>query len=304
MICKTLDLGKEYGLKGGKLSSLCIDMPFDQKMDWKRPAVIVVPGGGYGMCSKREAETVAAAFLARGFQTFILTYTTVNDGVAYPEQLLELAAAFDYVRKNAEEYSVNPEEVFAVGFSAGGHLVANLSCEHMRIEELYGKPLDCKPTAVGLSYPVIYNVGHIGSYINLTANLPEEEREALINRLCMDELVTQDTPPAFIWSTLKIALSLVKTPCATLRRSKRQTCALRCIFIRLASMGFPLRIGKFLVCIQKTEQFLQTAGWTSAASSSVSTFKNRTNCFLLNSLNKTASQICGACFFAFFLRKF
>ena len=146
---------------------------------------------------------MAAAFLARGFQTFILTYTTVGDGVAYPEQLLELAAAFDYVRKNAEEYSVNPEEVFAVGFSAGGHLVANLSCEHMRIEELYGKPLDCKPTAVGLSYPVIYNTGHIGSYINLTANLPEEEREGVINRLCLDELVTQDTPPAFIWSTFE-----------------------------------------------------------------------------------------------------
>ncbi|MBE7093505.1 MAG: alpha/beta hydrolase [Clostridiales bacterium] len=232
MICKTLDLGKEYGLKGGKLSSLCIDMPFDQKMDWKRPAVIVVPGGGYGMCSKREAETVAAAFLARGFQTFILTYTTVNDGVAYPEQLLELAAAFDYVRKNAEEYSVNPEEVFAVGFSAGGHLVANISCEHMRIEELYGKPLDCKPTAVGLSYPVIYNVGHIGSYINLTANLPEEEREALINRLCMDELVTQDTPPAFIWSTFEDSV-------VTCENALRYATALKKANVRFALHIYP-----------------------------------------------------------------
>lgn len=232
MICKTLDLGKEYGLKGGKLSSLCIDMPFDQKMDWKRPAVIVVPGGGYGMCSKREAETVAAAFLARGFQTFILTYTTVNDGVAYPEQLLELAAAFDYVRKNAEEYSVNPEEVFAVGFSAGGHLVANLSCEHMRIEELYGKPLDCKPTAVGLSYPVIYNVGHIGSYINLTANLPEEEREAVMNRLCLEKLVTQDTPPAFIWSTFEDSV-------VTCENALRYATALKKANVRFALHIYP-----------------------------------------------------------------
>ena len=233
MIYKTLDLGKEYGLKGGVLTPLCIDMPFDCKMDWKRPAVIVVPGGGYGMCSKREAETVAAAFLARGFQTFILTYTTVDDGVAYPEQLLELAAAFDYVRKNAEEYSVNPEEVFAVGFSAGGHLVANLSCEHMRREELYGKPLDCKPTAVGLSYPVIYNTGHIGSYINLTANLPEEEREGVINRLCLDELVTQDTPPAFIWSTFEDSV-------VTCENSLRYATALKKANVRFALHVYPL----------------------------------------------------------------
>lgn len=232
MIYKTLDLGKEYRLKGGVLTPLCIDMPFDCKMDWKRPAVIVVPGGGYGMCSKREAETVAAAFLARGFQTFVLTYTTVGDGVAYPEQLLELAAAFDYVRKNAEEYSVNPEEVFAVGFSAGGHLVANLSCEHMRIEELYGKPLDCKPTAVGLSYPVIYNTGHIGSYINLTANLPEEEREGVINRLCLDELVTQDTPPAFIWSTFEDSV-------VTCENSLRYATALKKANVRFALHVYP-----------------------------------------------------------------
>ena len=232
MIYKTLDLGKEYGLKGGVLTSMCVDMPFDHQMDWKRPAVIVVPGGGYGMCSKREAETVAAAFLARGFQTFILTYTTVGDGVAYPEQLLELAAAFDYVRKNAEEYSVNPEEVFAVGFSAGGHLVANLSCEHMRIEELYGKPLDCKPTAVGLSYPVIYNTGHIGSYINLTANLPEEEREGVINRLCLDELVTQDTPPAFIWSTFEDSV-------VTCENALRYATALKKANVRFALHVYP-----------------------------------------------------------------
>ncbi|MBO5335145.1 MAG: alpha/beta hydrolase [Clostridia bacterium] len=260
MICKTLDLGKEYGLKGGKLSSLCIDMPFDQKMDWKRPAVIVVPGGGYGMCSKREAETVAAAFLARGFQTFILTYTTVNDGVAYPEQLLELAAAFDYVRKNAEEYSVNPEEVFAVGFSAGGHLVANLSCEHMRIEELYGKPLDCKPTAVGLSYPVIYNVGHIGSYINLTANLPEEEREALINRLCMDELVTQDTPPAFIWSTFEDSV-------VTCENALRYATALKKANVRFALHIYPFgehglsTSDREVSCMYSEDGTISTNGW-------------------------------------------
>ena len=202
MICKTLDLGKEYGLKGGKLSSLCIDMPFDQKMDWKRPAVIVVPGGGYGMCSKREAETVAAAFLARGFQTFILTYTTVNDGVAYPEQLLELACAVDYVKKNAQTYSVNPDEVFVVGFSAGGHLSGNLSTDYTQAVQAYGAPLDCKVTAAGLCYPVITSKkGHFGSYQNLLNGYTDEEKQELMPKLNLNEIVCEHTAPAFIWAT-------------------------------------------------------------------------------------------------------
>lgn len=203
MNSKTIDLGKEYGLKGGTLDSICLDCPFDFPQEWKRPAVIVVPGGGYGMVSKREGETVAAAFLARGFQTFVLRYQTSEDGAAYPEQLLEIAAAFDYVRKNAESFSVNPDEVFAVGFSAGGHLVADLANEYMLVEEKYGKPLDCKPTAVGLSYPVIYPKGHMGSFDNLFKHSSKEERARLEPTLYLYERVTKDTSPAFIWSTFE-----------------------------------------------------------------------------------------------------
>ena len=204
MDVKTIDLAKEYGLKGGSLECLCLAHPYDIKEQaWQRPAVIVVPGGGYGMCSQREAGIVATSFLARGFQAFVLRYAVHADGAAYPEQLLELAAAFDYVRKNAKQFAVNADEVFAVGFSAGGHLVADLACEHMTVEEKYGKPLDCTPTAVGLSYPVIYYEGHKGSYHNLLGNLPEAERERLLPTLNLDERVTADASPAFIWSTFE-----------------------------------------------------------------------------------------------------
>ncbi len=200
---KTVNLAREYGLKGGSLECMCMNTPFldDRALTWKRPAVIIVPGGGYAMNSEREATVIAAPFFARGFQTFVLRYATATDGVAYPEELLELAAAFDYVRKNAEAFSVNPEEVFAVGFSAGGHLVADLACEYASVEEKYGKPLACKPTAVGLGYPVIFTEGHKGSFLNLVKGLPETEQERLMNSLSLDKLVTENTPPAFIWST-------------------------------------------------------------------------------------------------------
>ena len=41
----------------------------------KRPAIIILPGGGYAMCSDREADPVAMAYLKAGYQAFVLRYT-------------------------------------------------------------------------------------------------------------------------------------------------------------------------------------------------------------------------------------
>ncbi|MBE7080001.1 MAG: alpha/beta hydrolase [Clostridiales bacterium] len=199
----TIDLTKEYSfLQGGNLQCILGDCPWDgERPDWNRPAVIVVPGGGYGMVSKREGEPIAHAFLAKGFQTFILWYSVAPDAV-YPEQLLQLSVAVDYVKKNAKEMNVNPDEVFVVGFSAGGHLTGNLAVEHQNVSAKVGVELDCKPTAVGLAYPVISNInGHQGSYENLLLGYTEEAQEELMKTLSLNEAVSENTPPAFIWAT-------------------------------------------------------------------------------------------------------
>ncbi len=199
-----LELKQEYPfLQGGKLAGLIGDYPWDDNNaeHWRRPAVIVVPGGGYAMVSKREGEPVASEFFAKGFQVFILTYLCVGDGVRYPEQLLELASAVDYVKKNAKEFCVNSEEIFVVGFSAGGHLTANLAVGHQNVSALAGTVLNSKPTAVGLCYPVVKQGGHVSSYINVLNGYSEEEKEKLYPILTFNEQVSEQTPPAFIWTT-------------------------------------------------------------------------------------------------------
>lgn len=203
-----VDLQKEYGLQGGTLQCMAIDFPWDLKENapnWKRPAVIVVPGGAYAFVSKRESEPVALAFLARGFHAFILDYAVGGEnGVPYPEQLIELGCAVDYIKKHADELGVNANEVFVVGFSAGGHLTANLAVDYAGVSEKAGQSLDCKPTAVGLSYPVISKIhGHQGSYENLLYGYSDEAKAELMKGLNLDEVVTQTTAPAFIWATAK-----------------------------------------------------------------------------------------------------
>ena len=159
MKVNVIELKAHYPVQGGALKCIAMETPWsDGHEDWKRPAVVIAPGGGYTHVSKREGEPIALAFLEKGFQAFILDYVCSPEA-RYPEQLIELASAVDYVKKHAKEYSVNPNEVFVIGFSAGGHLTANLAVEHQAVSEKAGVALDCKPTAVCLSYAAITEKG-------------------------------------------------------------------------------------------------------------------------------------------------
>jgi acetyl esterase/lipase len=59
----------------GCLTAYLLDQsPEFNKID-TRPAVLIFPGGGYYVTSDREAEPIAMAYLAEGFNAFVLRYT-------------------------------------------------------------------------------------------------------------------------------------------------------------------------------------------------------------------------------------
>lgn len=178
----------------------------------KRPAILVIPGGGYSnVCTEREGEPIALDFFARGYNAFVLNYRVGKDGDVYPAQLFDAASAMIYIRKNADELSVDPKRVFAVGFSAGGHLCGCLAtmyaypeikCEFTDDSELI------KPTGAILSYPVTiaYGSTHQGSFLRLLGKPLSEYTEGEINKLSLDRAVTSDTAPMFIWHTAEDAV--------------------------------------------------------------------------------------------------
>lgn len=186
-------------VEGGTLKVLCTDNPFGRGHNWVRPMVIVVPGGAYWGVAKREGEPVAAEFFAKGYQVAILDYLCREQGAQYPEQIFELGAAVDYVIKNAKRLDVNPKEIFIVGFSAGGHLVADFSNEYPTLNKRRKADLSINVKAVGLSYPVIDD--HEESFDNLLYWYAKEEKASLKAFLKMPARVTKNTPPTFIWTT-------------------------------------------------------------------------------------------------------
>lgn len=89
----------------------------------RRPAMLVIPGGGYSMCSDREADPVALAYLQAGYQAFVLRYS-VKEHAQWPNPLKDYEQAMELIRSKAEEWNLYTDKVAVVGFSAGGHLAA------------------------------------------------------------------------------------------------------------------------------------------------------------------------------------
>lgn len=109
----------------------------------KRPAMVVIPGGGYAICSDREADSVATAYLKAGYQAFILRYTVTSKG-GWPHPLNDYEQAMSLIIENADKWHIDSAKIAVVGFSAGGHLAA---CAATLAEH--------KPAAAVLVYPAI-----------------------------------------------------------------------------------------------------------------------------------------------------
>ena len=168
----------------------------------KNKAVLICPGGGYGFTSDREAEPIALAFAGEGICAFVLRYSVAPD--RYPIQLLEASRAMQLIRKNAEAWHVNTDDIAVMGFSAGGHLAGSLGVfwNAPFVREALGlQEGENRPSRMVLCYPVITSqIGpaHRDSFYNLMGEGKSEEEYASVS---LERHVSADTPPAFIWHT-------------------------------------------------------------------------------------------------------
>ena len=89
----------------------------------ERPAMLVIPGGGYRFCSDREADPVAFAYMKAGYHAFVLRYSLGQHAV-WPNPLEDYEQTMSLIRGRAEEWHVAKDRVAVIGFSAGGHLAA------------------------------------------------------------------------------------------------------------------------------------------------------------------------------------
>ena len=202
MIHKKIEI-KVRGMEAvGNLYTYFLDSSIEMRPNEKRPVILMCPGGGYEMTSDREAEPMAMQFLAMGYHVAILRYSVCP--VRYPAALLQVAESVLYLKEHADEYHIDPEKIVVQGCSAGGHLAANygIAWNSPFLTKLMGMENDPERLCVAgllLCYPVITSgeKAHEESFRNLLGEQYEEKKE----ELSLENQVTPDTPPTFLWHT-------------------------------------------------------------------------------------------------------
>lgn len=160
------------------------------------PAVLILPGGGYGTLAGHERGPVAEWVAGLGYVAAVLTYrvgpgvATLPPGQTYPPPLEDALLAVRFLREHRERLGLDGR-VVVLGFSAGGHLAASVAVHgcHDAATHVDGSVL---------VYPVISMLdplAHAGSRENLLG--PSRSRE-LEERFSCELQVTARTPPAFL----------------------------------------------------------------------------------------------------------
>ncbi len=181
---------------------------FDQTDVWitvYRPAqangtaIVICPGGGYGgHAIQPEGHGIAAWLNQHGITGVVLQYRLPAGRSSVP--LLDAQRALRTVRVHAQDWSIDPQRIGIMGFSAGGHL-ASTAATHFDAGDTKAvdptERVSSRPDFAILIYPVISmgELAHGGSRKNLLGPDPSPEK---LEYFSNEKQVTDQTPPTFL----------------------------------------------------------------------------------------------------------
>jgi acetyl esterase len=111
----------QYGMAGGERLLLDVYRPSGGGL---RPGVVAIHGGRWANGDKTDVP--AEEFAELGHVVFAVNYRLAPDH-PYPAAVEDVEQAVRWVRAHAQGYGVDPERIWALGGSAGGHLAGMLA---------------------------------------------------------------------------------------------------------------------------------------------------------------------------------
>lgn len=165
-------------------------------------AVLIIPGGGYGIVAiDHEGYAIARWLNDQGIAGIVLKYRLPSDKIMEDKSvgpLQDAQEAMRIIRRNAPSWKINQKKIGVMGFSAGGHLASTLSTHYMEKVYNVSDTTSARPDFSILVYPVItfdQSFTHMGSRKNLIGENPTEEQ---VKRFSNELQVNAQTPPAFL----------------------------------------------------------------------------------------------------------
>jgi acetyl esterase/lipase len=168
-------------------------------------AVVVCPGGGYGILAYDwEGSDIARWLNSHGIAAFVLKYRlpgSKSNIVPHKSPLMDAQRAMRLVRAHAEEWNIDPAKIGIMGFSAGGHLASTLSTHYDGGDPSSADPVEqqsCRPDFSVLVYPVISFTGEFSHSGSRRSLLGEDADPELVRYYSNELQVNEDTPPAIL----------------------------------------------------------------------------------------------------------
>ena len=169
------------------------------------PVIVSLHGGGWVYGDKELYQYYCMSLAQRGFAVVNFTYRLAPE-FKYPAPMEDANAVFHWVMENAERYGMDAGNVFAVGDSAGAHMLALYSCictnPDYAARYAFKPPKGFVPRAVGLAcgvYDIDVSEGAQDRELmgDLLPGGPTPENMALISPL---RYITSAFPPAFVFT--------------------------------------------------------------------------------------------------------
>lgn len=167
-------------------------------------AVLLCPGGGYvRIATGRGPSALGRMFAARGVAAFELLYRLPHDkwrgGPDTPLQ--DAQRAMRIIKAGASKWSLDPERVAVIGFSAGGHVAGSLG---ERFDAKVYESIDAadrlsaKPIACGMFFPVVSMQPEIAHGQSRRELLGEAPSEGTARKYSLELNVPATMPPTFV----------------------------------------------------------------------------------------------------------
>jgi acetyl esterase/lipase len=199
------DAKQEGIIRIANVQTPSIDVYLPAKQIANGQAVVIFPGGGYGILAYDWEGTDFAKWLnSQGIAGIVVKYRLpISKSLTDPKEvpLLDAQRAIRLVRQNAAAWNIDPSKVGVMGFSAGGHLASTVSTQYKHEVERPKDAIDAlsaRPDFSILAYPVISfrdAAVHSGSRKNLIGDNASQE---LIDRFSGELNVNSETPPTFL----------------------------------------------------------------------------------------------------------
>ena len=228
-----------------------IEVYLPSKQSANGQAIVICPGGGYGILAYDWEGTDIAKWLnSKGIAAIVLKYRLPNSKsnvVPQLSPLLDAQRALRTVHANAQKWNIKKNQIGIMGFSAGGHLASTAGTHFDNGDANAADSVDrltSRPDFMILMYPVISmskTYMHQGSRNNLIGAKPDS---ALAKYYSNDLQVTKETPPTFIVHATDDAGVPVENSLSFYQALKTNKVAAEMHIYPYGGHGFGLAVGK------------------------------------------------------------